>query len=139
MIRITPRSRVGRMQIRRTSWLLVTALTLIGVSSCSRSFDQVSPRRSTRGTITRADLDGTSYLSAHHAVQILRPRWLRRYGTATRANPNPLPIVYVDGMRRGTVEELHRISAGDVETISFLSPTDATTPGGPATPREPST
>ena len=115
------------MQTGRNSWLLVMTFTLVGASSCSRSFDQVSPRPSTRGMITRADLDRTSYASAYHAIESLRPAWLWRQGNATISNPDPLPIVYMDGVRSGDLEELHLISAEDVDTITRLSPSDATT------------
>ncbi len=116
-----------QMQTGRTSWLLVVTFTLVGASSCSRSFDQVSPRRSTRGMITRADLDDTSYSSTYHAIRSLRPSWLWRRGNATLSNPDPRPIVYLDGVRTGYLGELRLISADDVETIRRLSPSDATT------------
>ena len=115
------------MQIGRTSWLLVMAFTLVGASSCSRSFDQVSPRPSTRGTITRADLDRASYVSAYHAIESLRPTWLYHQGNATISNPNPLPIVYLDGVRTGNLEQLHLMSAEGIDTMRRLSPSDATT------------
>ncbi len=116
-----------QMQTGRTSWLLVMTFTLVGASSCSRSFDQVSPRPSTRGTITRADLDRTLYTSAHHAIESLRPTWLYHQGNATISNPDPLPIVYMDGVRSGDLQELRLLSAEDVDTIRRLSPSDATT------------
>ena len=116
-----------QMQTGRTSWLLVMTFTLVGAASCGRSFDQVSPRPSTRGVITRADLDRTSYVSAHDAIESLRPTWLYYQGNATISNPNPLPTVYVDGIRTGYLEELHLISADAVDTITRLSPPDATT------------
>ena len=115
------------MQTGRTSWLLVVTFTLIGASSCGRSFDQVSPRPSTRGVITRADIERASYVSAHHAIRSLRPAWLYHQGNATISNPNPIPVVYVDGVRTGYVDELHLIPAEDVDTMVFWSPSDATT------------
>ncbi len=118
------------MQTGRTSWLLVMTFTLVGASSCSRSFDQVLLRPSTRGMITRADLDRTSYASAYHAIESLRPAWLYHQGNATISNPNPLPIVYLDGVRSGDLEDLHLISADEVDTIARLSPADATTRWG---------
>lgn len=125
---ITPQIQNGiQMQTGRTSWLLVMTFTLVGAASCSRSFDRVSARPSTRGVITRADLDRTSYVSAHHAVESLRPTWLYHQGNATISNPNPLPIVYLDGVRTGYLEQLHLMSADDVDTITRLSPSDATT------------
>jgi hypothetical protein len=80
--------------------------------------------------ITRADLDKTSYMSAYHAIETLRPSWLWRRGNATISNPDPFPIVYLDGMRRGDLDELHMIPSDDVDTITRLSPADATTRWG---------
>ena len=115
------------MQIGRTSWLFVMTFTLVGASSCTRGFDQVSPRPTTRGVITRADLDRAPYASAYHAIESLRPTWLYHQGNATFSNPNPLPIVYLDGVRTGDLEQLYLMSADDVDTITRLSPSDATT------------
>jgi hypothetical protein len=80
--------------------------------------------------ITRADLEKTSYSSAHHAIESLRPHWLRYQGNATISNPNPLPVVYVDGVRTGYPEELYLIPADDVDTMERFSPADATTRWG---------
>lgn len=90
----------------------------------------MSPRPSTRGMITRVDLDQTSYASAYHAIESIRPNWLWRQGSATISSPDPFPTVYVDGVRRGDLDELHMIPADDVDTIALLSPADATTRWG---------
>ena len=115
------------MQTSRTSWLLVVTFTLVGASSCHRSFDRVSPRPSTQGAITRADLDRASYASAYHAIRSLRPTWLYRQGNATIRNSNQLPIVYLDGIRSGNLEQLQLMSAEEVETMTLLSSSNATT------------
>jgi hypothetical protein len=116
------------MQIGHVFRILVVTLTLVGASSCStRSFGRVLPRPSTRGTITRADLDKTTYTSAYHAIQSLRPVWLYHQANATISNPDPLPVVYLDGVRTGDLEQLHWMSADELETIARLSPADATT------------
>jgi hypothetical protein len=115
------------MQTGHTFRILVVTLTLVGASSCSTSFGRVLPRPSTRGTITRADLDKTTYASVYHAIQSLRPAWLYHQGNATISNPNPLPVVYVDRVRTGDLEQLRWMSADELETIARLSPADATT------------
>jgi len=115
------------MQTGRTSWLLVVTFTLVGASSCHRSFDRVSPRPSTQGAITRTELDRAPYASAYHAIEALRPTWLYRRSRATIRSSNPLPIVYLDGIRTGDLEQLHLMSADDVDTMTLLSPADATT------------
>ena len=118
------------MQTSRNSRLFLVTLTLIFAWGCGGSFGQVTPGRSSRGDITRAELDQTSFLNAHNAIEALRPNWLWRRGSTTIMNPDPFPIVYVDGMRRGDLEELYSIAAEDVDTITLVSPADATTRWG---------
>ena len=102
-------------------------LLLVALASCTSTGGSTGGRRSASADITRAELDAASFSSAYHAIERLRPAWLRARGPATPSNPNPFPKVYVDGMRRGELDELYAISAGDVETIRRLSPSDATT------------
>ena len=115
------------MQTGRTSWLLIVTFTLVGASSCHRSFDRVSPGRSTQGAITRADLDRNTYTSAYHVIQSLRPTWLYRQGNATIRDSRLLPVVYLDGIRSGNLEQLRLMSADEVDTMTRLSSSDATT------------
>ncbi|MYH47966.1 MAG: TonB-dependent receptor plug domain-containing protein, partial [Gammaproteobacteria bacterium] len=79
------------------------------------------------GDITREELNLEVYTSAHHAIERLRRSWLRRRGARTPNNPDNRPLVYMDGVRVGRIEELFGISAEYIERISLLSPTDATT------------
>jgi len=123
---------VTSTEIRRSRrpWSCSVLSLLIGVlvsfSACIQNMGQARPARST-GDITRADLDDASYTSAHHAIERLRPSWLRRHGARTLSNPDPRPVVWVDGIRLGRIEELLNIRAETVEIISLLSPIDATT------------
>ena len=82
------------------------------------------------GMITRADLEGASYANAYQAIQSLRPNWLWNRSNATLSDPEPLPLVYVDGVRSGDLEVLRLVSVDAVDTISRLSPSDATTRWG---------
>ena len=75
----------------------------------------------------RAELEGRSFLSAYNAIERLRPIWLRARGAPSLTASNPYPVVYVDGMRHGDIDDLHTIPTGDVDTISYMSPSDATT------------
>lgn len=118
------------MQTSRTPALLLVTWSLVFAWGCGGSFGQVTPRRSSRGDITRAELDETSFLNTYNAIEALRPNWLWRRGSATIMNPDPFPVVYVDGMRRGELQELYSISAEDVDTITLMSPADATTRWG---------
>lgn len=125
-----PLIHTGIRMTRRTSWFLAITCTLVGVSSCGGGPGPGSPQSSNIGTITRADLEGASYASAYHAVQSLRPNWLWNRGNATISDPAPLPLVYLDGVRSGDLEVLRLVSTDAVDTISRLSPSDATTRWG---------
>lgn len=75
--------------------------------------------------------EGTA-LTAYEAVQYARPQWLRP--RSLRAGSTPAmggsdragPVVYLDGVRVGTVDELRRLRADVVAVIEYLSPSDAT-------------
>ncbi len=79
------------------------------------------------GDITRAELQSAGYGNTYHAIARLRPNWLWEHGPKTIQNPDPYPTVYVDGMLRGGLGELHRIPLADIETIRRISASDATT------------
>ncbi len=100
-------------------------LLLLAVASCTTTGGPAGASRS--GLITQADIEGATFLTAHDAVAQLRPAWLRARGSRTIQNPNPYATVYVDGLRRGELDELRGIPAVDVDTIAYLSPSDATT------------
>jgi len=59
-------------------------------------------------------------LTLYQAVQRLRPAWLRGRG-------GQRPLVYVNGVRRGGVEELEALRVDQITTAERMSPSDATT------------
>ena len=79
-----------------------------------------------RGAITAEELTNTGASDCLEAVRVLRPQWLRSRAAPTPRDPNPEPRVIVDGTPRGTLGELTLISTTDVESIRFLSASDAT-------------
>ena len=101
-------------------------LLLLAVASCTATGNTPGERRGS-GTITRAELDGSSFTSAHNAVEQLRPAWLRRRAAPSLRDSEPFPVVYVDGLRRGLIDELRAVATADVVTIRYMSPSDATT------------
>ena len=111
---------------RRALLVLLAGVSLATVSACTQSSGQFRSTRRT-GDITRMELDEDVFADAYLAVQRLRPTWLRRRGAPTPNDPDPTAVVYVDGLRFGTIEELRSIGTETVETISLLSPADATT------------
>lgn len=80
---------------------------------------------SSRGEITRADLEQSSASTAYEAVQRLRPQWLRLRGQQSLSGEMDL-VVYLNNARMGGRESLQSISVGGVESIQFLDASAAT-------------
>ncbi len=106
-----------------------TFLATVWVLGCTHSPHTASAHPRT-GDIIRSELERSAYGSAYEAIERLRPSWLWERGSKTIQNSDPHPVVYVDGMRRGGLSELYTISVDDVESISLISPADATTRWG---------
>lgn len=78
------------------------------------------------GAITAEELQATAASDCLEAVRTLRPQWLRTRASPTPRDPNPTPRVIVDGTPRGGINELSLIAASDVESIRYISASDAT-------------
>ena len=106
--------------------VITVILMLSGTSSCTPRTGGVTPPRP-QDDITRAELEQVLSESAHGAIEQLRPSWLFHRRTPTPTNPNPEPAVYVDRARLRTLAELYTIPVESVESIQFLTASDATT------------
>lgn len=108
--------------------LSLLALALI-LSSCATAGSSSS--RGSSNKLTADEIAEVSALTAYEAVELARRQWLRprslRAG-ATSAMGSDLagPVVYLDGVRVGTLEELRRLRADAVAEMEYLSPSDAT-------------
>jgi hypothetical protein len=89
-----------------------------------------APGRPSRDLITRAQIDATPSQDAFELVQRLRPEYLRERGQSSITRGPALPVVYMDGVRRGGPEMLKTIRSSEIEEIRFISATDATTRWG---------
>jgi hypothetical protein len=96
----------------------------IAVAACAKS-PAPAPHRD-RALITRTEIDATPVNDAHALIQRLRPEYLRERGTAT-LQISAVPVVYVDGLRRGGLEVLRTLRTQELQEIRFVSSTDATT------------
>ena len=66
--------------------------------------------------------------SAYDLVEHLRPEYLRSRGTNSFRDTTPLrAIVYIDGLKYGSVEQMKTLSAERVFQVQYLSAADATT------------
>jgi outer membrane cobalamin receptor len=110
----------------RTVVIILAGAGLLACSGSGRRFDPGNTN-----LITREQVDEYPNASAMELVQRLRPRFLQRRGQTSISNQHsPYPLVYVDGLRRGGVDELHSLPAMTIEAIEYISPADATTRWG---------
>lgn len=111
-------------QKMRQSILILFVISLIG-SACATTGGQRTGGNSNRITAEEIDKVEQRYDTAYQIVQNLRPLWLRKRGRSSVSNPGEI-AVYVDGARYGTPRSLRDISAIEVESMRFLSPSEAT-------------
>jgi hypothetical protein len=115
----------GRIFVRRSPETMLAALLLL--MACG------SPGRlgslETNTTITEAELAALDVATAYHAVERLRPDFLRSRGSVSVRNPqSTLPVVYLAGVRQqGGPDALRQIRHRDVREIQYLNAADATT------------
>lgn len=102
--------------------LLCIACTLAACASTGTRASRASD------LITAAEIEAASVSNAYDAIARLRPAMLRGRGQSSIQTPgNDLPIVYVNGLRSGTIEHLRNIPAQDIQQIRFIGASDATT------------
>ena len=102
-----------------------------GGTSSAGSDSGASPPTGARrspNVISAAELAETPELNALQAVQRLRGRWLRGRGNTTFGigGAQQGVKVYVNGSRRGLVDELARYRVTDIEELRFMSGREAT-------------
>jgi hypothetical protein len=111
-----------RAHSSRTTILLAFALT-VGIAGCASAGGASRPAGATQDRIVRAELETLGQLDALQAVQRLRSQWLRTRG-GVGGEP---PVLYVDGTRRGSADELRFIRTDEVQSMEYMSSSDATT------------
>lgn len=113
--------------MQRRSRVTYAGLLLLAINGgCAGSALEGPTRRGGLGPLTSADLSDPSFGTLYDTIASLRPQWLRRRGSATASNPNPVPRVHVDDVLRGGFEELYNLRTQDVEWVELFSPVDAT-------------
>jgi hypothetical protein len=117
--------------VRRVRAVALLA-ALAGAAACARAAAPAGDEAVASGAprkhanvITAAEIAEARVTTAYHAVEVLRPTFLR----GLRSNIQP--VVYVNGQRWGGLEALRRVTADDVDTIRRLSASEAHTIYGP--------
>lgn len=80
--------------------------------------------------ITMEEIEAAEVPTAYDVVARLRPNWLRGRGSPTLRSGPVLPVVYVAGVRQGSVETLRNLSRTGVTRLRFIDATTATTRWG---------
>ena len=109
-----------------------TAVAVLAVSCASAGTSAVSETGAHGGTrnraiLTQEEIQESSARDAYHAVQLLRPDWLRSRGAASMREPNPpTVVVYVDGQRYGGPTSLEQFRPGTFKEMRYYSGSEAT-------------
>ena len=109
---------------------LFSVVLVLILCSCATSGSTGS--RGSGNKLTADEIAEVSALTAYGVVEYARPQWLRPRRLRAGATPamggsdRAGPVVYLDGVRVGTLEELRRLRADAVAEMEYLSPSDAT-------------
>ena len=110
---------------RRTLLLAFALAVSAGCSPQTEGSTAAGPR-SASNVLTKQEIATISVETLYEAVQRLRPAFLRARTTSS-PGPGALPVVFIDGIRKGSPELLRGIRASEVVEIRYLSVQDATT------------
>lgn len=108
-------------------------LALCVLAGCASAGGAGSGRAS--DLITRVDFEELNVQNAYEVVSRLQPRWLRGRGRVSiQSTTAGEPVVYVDGIRYGSVETLRQVHADALDEIRWVGAADATTRFGTGHP-----
>ncbi|MEZ4414426.1 MAG: hypothetical protein R3E10_01605 [Gemmatimonadota bacterium] len=106
-----------------TTTFALFSLLLLGCASGGGGGSSRSPN-----VIRSGDLSEIPNGSAYDAIQRLRPRWLRTRGMSSVQSGSPdYAQVFIDNAPSGSLEALRRVVVQDVDSIVYMSASDATT------------
>jgi hypothetical protein len=114
--------------------VLAVSLSTLLLAAFANADAQTPSRRPRRdpNLITAEELAAKPAQTLYDAVRALRPAWMMR-GRPTALMPQnegPL-IVYVDGIRFGTIESLRQFVPGVAQAVRYYAPSDAEAHFGP--------
>ena len=104
--------------------IVVAALLTLGACA-ARKPGHLAPKD--RNMITADEIARANASNAYEIIERLRPAFLRTRGAESLQNTAPpTPIIYLDGMRYGTLQSLVNVPAMGIVSIQYLSAIDAT-------------
>ena len=106
--------------------VLVLGLVL-ALGACAGGGGAGGAGRGSSTRLTEADIENDQSLDLYSIIQRRRPQWLRVRGAVTTSGPVTIAVI-VDGTRQqGGVDLLRSMRGGEVQEVSFMSASDATT------------
>ncbi len=120
-----------RVNCAALSVLLATcACASGGAASGAPAAEPAASQSRSRSTISGDEIRRTNAADLYDALREIRPGIFisRGKNTPQEGPPGtaPLPIVYIDGVRKGDVTALHQVQVGAVRDVLILSGTEAT-------------
>lgn len=106
--------------------LLILLVAGFGLSACSASASRQDQEGGNYNVVDDEEIDlaleKRPLQNAHELIEYLRPRYLtpRAQQTVSQGVIRAEPIVYVNGVRLGMLDELYNISAVGISKISYL-------------------
>ncbi len=97
-------------------------LLAIGLSACATTDGKKTEKvRYSRDHINAAEINTSNANNAHELVKALRPNWLRGVGASSfKYNEVAYPIVYVDKIKMGAMDNLASISTVNILKIEHI-------------------
>lgn len=108
---------------------LKVVLSVLVLSACASAGGGAG--RGDPSVITREEIEaqGTQQEDAYTLIRRLRPNWLRAKGTSI-GGERLYPMVLLNGTRYGPLDELRSFRTVEVESLEYISATEATTQFG---------
>lgn len=102
---------------------LLLLCALVGIPmGCVRK-GASAPARGTHDVITRAELDRAPEFNLYEAIYKIRPHFLRNRSTTAHGKNASRPLMlYVNGEKMDSVDDLRRLSPTEVEEVRFYEP-----------------
>ena len=120
-MRIRP---TARKWTRRTS-AGVCALALM-LGACVPGGTSATPPTRSADLVDLDEIDESTATNAYDLLTQIRPNWLRGRGNSNLRGGEALPVVYVAGVRQGSLEVLRGLSTLGVRQLRFIDAPTAT-------------
>ena len=113
------------MRMRRLLWIAAVALVALVPAVHAQKEKEKKVRHDSRVITAEEIAEKTTPQNALEIVRSMRPAWLTGRGPTTIMMQETGVSVYVDGTRRGSMDELRLINRDQIEELRYFTATDA--------------